>query len=41
MEFRIADIVEKFCTLQTYKQITDLKPVDEHSDCSMTELLLS
>jgi hypothetical protein len=29
MEFRIADIVEKFRTLQTYKQITDLKPVDE------------
>ena len=29
MEFRIADIVEKFRTLQTYKQITDLKPIDE------------
>ncbi len=29
MEFRIADIVEKFRTLITYKQISDQKPVEE------------
>jgi dynein heavy chain, axonemal len=29
MEFRIADIVEKFRTLLTYKQITDQRPIEE------------
>jgi len=29
MEFRIADIVEKFRTLQTYKQTVDMKMVEE------------
>lgn len=29
MEFRIADIVEKFRTLLTYKQIADQRPVEE------------